>query len=66
MSFAWKFMIPMALINLVAAAVWHFMAGTGAARWVVCALLIVGPYVMLGRGLMENKHLGKRTYRFAD
>ncbi len=66
MSFAWKFMIPMALINLVVAAVWHFMAGTGAARWVVCALLIAGPYVLLGRGLMENKHLGKRTYRFAD
>jgi len=65
MSFAWKFMIPMALINLVVAAVWHFM-GPGLARWVVCAVMIVGPYIMLGRGLMENKHLGKRTYRFAD
>lgn len=65
MNFAWKFMIPMALINLVVAAIWHFM-GPGMARWVVCALLILGPYILLGRGLMENKHLGKRIYRFAD
>jgi NADH-quinone oxidoreductase subunit H len=65
MSFAWKFMIPMALINLVVAAVWHYM-GPGLARWVVCAVFIAGPYVLLGRGLMEHKHLGRRTYRFAD
>lgn len=65
MNFAWKFMIPMALINVLVAGVWHFM-GAGVARWVVCALLIIGPYFLLGRGLMENKHLGKRTYRFAD
>ena len=65
MNFAWKFMIPMALINVVVAGVWHFM-GPGLARWIVCALLVGGPYVLLGRGLMENKHLGKRTYRFAD
>jgi NADH-quinone oxidoreductase subunit H len=65
MNFAWKFMIPMALINVVVAGVWHFM-GPGWARWVVCALLVVGPYVLLGRGLMENQKLGKRIYRFAE
>lgn len=65
LNFAWKFMIPMALINIVVAGVWHFM-GPGWARWVVCVLLVVGPYVLLGRGLMGNKQLGRRTYRFAD
>ena len=65
LNFAWKFMIPMALINLVVAGVWHFM-GPGLARWAVCILMVVGPYVLLGRGLMGNNNLGKRTYRFAD
>jgi hypothetical protein len=40
--------------------------GPGLARWAVCGLLVIGPYVLLGRGLMENKKLGRRTYRYAD
>src|SRR5689334_15557727 len=31
MNFAWKFMLPMALINILVAAIWHFMP-TGGAR----------------------------------
>ncbi|MCW5553276.1 MAG: NADH-quinone oxidoreductase subunit NuoH [Verrucomicrobiae bacterium] len=65
MNFAWKFMLPMALINLVAAAVWHFMP-TGLARWLVGVALVVGPYLLLGRGLMQNQNVGKRIYRYAD
>ena len=65
MNFAWKFMLPMALLNLVAVAVWHFMP-SGLARWLVGIALVVGPYLLLGRGLMQGKHLGKRTYRYAD
>src|ERR1051326_2528862 len=65
MNFAWKFMLPMALVNLVTAGVWHFME-PGFARWAVCLLLVLGPYAMLGRALFENKHLAKRTYRYAD
>jgi NADH-quinone oxidoreductase subunit H len=65
MNFAWKFMLPMALINIVVTAVWRFMpAGLG--RWIVCALLVIAPYVLLGRGLFERKKLEKRVYRFAD
>ena len=67
MNFAWKFMLPMALINIVDAAVWHFMRSQPAlARWTVSALLVIIPYVLLGRGLMANKRIEKRTYRFAD
>jgi NADH-quinone oxidoreductase subunit H len=65
MNFAWKFMLPMALANLLAAGVWHFIE-PGFARWTVCLVLVVGPYIMLGRSLFEHKHLAKRTYRFAE
>jgi NADH-quinone oxidoreductase subunit H len=65
MNFAWKFMLPMALLNIVCVAVWKFMAA-GWERWLVCTLLIVVPYVLLGRALTEGKKLEKRTYRYAD
>jgi NADH-quinone oxidoreductase subunit H len=65
MNFAWKFMLPMTLVNIVAAAVWHFMS-PGTTRWLVCLILVAGPYLLLGRGLMEGRKLEKRTYRFAD
>ena len=65
MNFAWKFMLPLSLVNIVTAGVWYFM-GAGLLRWVVCSALIFGAYVILGRGLMSNQKLGKRTYRFAE
>jgi len=65
MNFAWKFMLPMALINLVTAGVWHFMP-PGIVRWLVCSLLVLAPYVALARGLLQHKAIGKRTYRYAD
>lgn len=65
MNFAWKFMLPMALMNIVAAGIWHFMEA-GVLRWVVCSILVLGPYVVLGRALAENRNLGKRTYQFAE
>ena len=65
MGFAWKFMLPMTLTNILAAGVWRFMPA-GAARWIVCAVLVVAPYLMLGRLLAGRKQLGKRVYRYAD
>ena len=65
MNFAWKFMLPMALLNIVTAAVWHFMP-PGIPRWIVCFIMVAGPYVMLGRGLTAGNKVKKRTYRFAD
>jgi NADH-quinone oxidoreductase subunit H len=67
MNFAWKFMLPMTLINLVAAAVWKF---TGDAqwnivvRWLVSGAIIAGPYVAFGK-LFESK-ASRRVYRYAD
>jgi NADH-quinone oxidoreductase subunit H len=65
MNFAWKFMIPMVLINLVAAALWHYIPET-LPRWLAGATLVISSYVLLGRGLIQKKHLNKRTYHFAD
>lgn len=65
MNFAWKFMLPLALIDLVTAGVWRFLP-SGVVRWLVCALLVVVPYVLLGRGLARGWKLEKRVYRFAE
>src|SRR5580693_2432326 len=47
MNFAWRFMLPMALLNLVTVGVWFFLP-QGVLRWLVCSLLVVVPYVLLG------------------
>jgi NADH-quinone oxidoreductase subunit H len=65
MNFAWKFMLPMALLNLVNVGIWHFLPSE-LSRWLVCAILVVVPYILLGRGLVRSKKLEKRVYRFAD
>jgi NADH-quinone oxidoreductase subunit H len=65
MNFAWKFMLPMALINIAAAGAWHFMP-PGFERWAVCSLMILGPYFLLGRGLFTRQNLSRRVYRYAE
>jgi NADH-quinone oxidoreductase subunit H len=66
MGFAWKFLLPMTLINLVVAALWHLSGGSVplVVRWVVGFALLAVPYWLLGRGF-EAK-VGKREYRFAN
>ena len=71
LNFAWKFLLPLALINLVAAAIWHYtaewnFAGAIVARWLLGAAIIGIPYVWLGRTLSGDKKLTQRVYRFAD
>jgi NADH-quinone oxidoreductase subunit H len=65
MNFAWKFMLPMALINILTAGLWRFLP-EGLIRWAICSLFVVVPYVLLGRGFMQGTKLVKRTYRFAE
>ncbi len=71
LNFAWKFMLPMALLNLVVAAVWHYtkvwtFGGAIFGRWLLCAAMIAIPYVWLGRSLAGDKKLTLRVYRYAD
>ncbi len=65
MHFAWKFMLPMALINILNAALWHFMP-PGLPRWLVCSALVIVPYAWLGSVLFEGKGYGRRVYRYAE
>ncbi len=65
MNFAWKFVLPMALLNLFVAALWRFM-GDGWLRWPVCSAILIGAYVIAGRTGMHLKRFGPRTYRYAE
>jgi NADH-quinone oxidoreductase subunit H len=65
MNLAWKFMLPLALLNIVVAAIWFYM-GRDWPRWFICSGIIVMAYLALGRTLMKHQHLGKRIYRYAE
>jgi len=65
MNFAWKFMLPMALMNILAAAIWYFMPA-GFVRWAICLGLVIGFYYVLGHALFAHKNLTKRVYRYAE
>jgi NADH-quinone oxidoreductase subunit H len=64
---AWKFLVPLALINLGTAAFWSLTAGWSGAlqlvRWAIALAFVVGPFFALGRGLSAG--LAPRTYRYA-
>jgi NADH-quinone oxidoreductase subunit H len=64
MNFAWKFMLPLALINIVAAAAWRFTPILGF-KWLVSTVIILTGYISLGQGLTRKAQFSKRTYRFA-
>jgi len=65
MGMAWKFMLPMTLLNLITAGVWHFMPG-GILRWIVCTAMLVVPCILLSRAMKQGKKLQVRTYRYAE
>jgi hypothetical protein len=57
-------MLPMALLNIVAAAAWRFTPMIGF-KWIVSGLIIFVGYYALGQGLTKKGHYTKRTYKFA-
>ncbi len=65
MGLAWKFMLPMTLLNLITAGVWHFMPA-GILRWIVCIAMVVIPFILTSRTLKQGKTLQVRTYRYAE
>jgi NADH-quinone oxidoreductase subunit H len=65
MNFAWKFVLPMTLLNLFVAALWRFM-GEGWLRWIVCSAILLVAYVGAGRVQMRRKKFGPRSYRYAE
>jgi NADH-quinone oxidoreductase subunit H len=65
MNFAWKFVLPMAFICILAAAAWHY-AGRGLAGWLWSFGVIAAAYIALSILLDTQKKLAPRTYRFAE
>jgi len=65
MKFAWKFMLPMALVVLAGAGVWQRMP-PGVGRWLVCLTLVLGAYLLLGRALFHGAGYARRQYRYAE
>jgi NADH-quinone oxidoreductase subunit H len=65
MNFAWKFMLPLALTNIVAAAAWRFVP-TLALKWIASGGIIMIAYLLLGEAMARKARVGKRVYRFAS
>ncbi|MGA2085605.1 MAG: NADH-quinone oxidoreductase subunit NuoH [Terracidiphilus sp.] len=65
MNFAWKFVLPLTLLNLLVAALWRFL-GEGWERWVVCSAILLLAYAFMGWEGMRRGHLGPRRYRYAE
>jgi NADH-quinone oxidoreductase subunit H len=65
MNFAWKFALPLTLLNLIVAGLWRFMA-PGAVRWIVCFGILACAYVLMARVGMRREKFGQRSYRYAE
>ncbi|MGI8436165.1 MAG: NADH-quinone oxidoreductase subunit NuoH [Chthoniobacterales bacterium] len=65
MNFAWRFMLPMAFICLLAAAVWHYQS-RGWHGWVWSLGIVAVAYFILSRVLETGRRFAPRTYRFAE
>jgi NADH-quinone oxidoreductase subunit H len=65
MNFAWKFVLPFTLLNLLVTALWHFL-GEGWQRWVICTVTLATAFVLMGRLGLHRKHIGPRSYRYAE
>jgi len=65
MNFAWKFVLPFTLLDLLVTALWRFM-GEGWLRWVVSTVILAGAYVLMGRLAMYKEHFAPRKYRYAE
>ena len=65
--FAWKFLVPIALINLGNTAIWSLLSNHSAAlqlaRWPICAAIVLIPFLVMGRKLSAG--VAPRTYRYA-
>lgn len=65
--FAWKFLVPLALINIANAAFWSLTRDWAGAlqlvRWAVAITLVIAPFVVIGRSLTAG--IAPRTYRYA-
>ena len=65
MNFAWKFVLPLSVLNVFVAALWRFL-GDGWARWGVCSAILLVAYFVMAKVGMKSEHFGPRSYRYAE
>ncbi|MBE7557571.1 NADH-quinone oxidoreductase subunit NuoH [bacterium] len=70
MTFSWKFLLPLALVNIIVAGIWIFLVRDGSWRsfgigWAVGAIILIAFYVWLNRFTAPST-IEKRVYRFAE
>lgn len=70
MTFSWKFLLPLSLVNIMVAGIWIFVARDGSrasfgVAWGIGALILIAFYVWLNRFTGRNT-IKKRVYRFAE
>ncbi|NUN93713.1 MAG: NADH-quinone oxidoreductase subunit NuoH [Verrucomicrobiae bacterium] len=63
MTFAWKFLLPLALVNVLAAGLWMYLPSRAAA-WLLGGALMGAAYYGLCR-LVRPPKTGPRSYRYA-
>ncbi|MFZ4695025.1 MAG: NADH-quinone oxidoreductase subunit NuoH [Verrucomicrobiia bacterium] len=63
MAFAWKFLLPLSLVNVLAAGIWMYLPWRGAA-WLLGGALMAGTYFGLCL-LIRQRKTERRNYRYA-
>jgi NADH-quinone oxidoreductase subunit H len=71
MNLAWKFLVPLSLLNLGVCVLWHYsrswtFPGGQGFRWLLCFAIIAIAYEVLGRKLSSSKTMHQRVYRFVE
>ena len=64
LGFAWKVLLPMSIVNVLAAALYHFINPKPLA-WVVTAVLLFIAWLVLTK-VGAPQQIEKRVYRYAD
>jgi NADH-quinone oxidoreductase subunit H len=65
MNFAWKFMLPMCLLNLLVAGLSHYV-GHWWLEWLTFGPFLLWAWIVLGEGIAGKGLTQKRVYRYAE
>ncbi|MBI1948657.1 MAG: NADH-quinone oxidoreductase subunit NuoH [Deltaproteobacteria bacterium] len=69
MAFSWKFLLPLAIVNIFATGLWHVLPratlADKAVAWGAAALVLIPTYLLLAK-LNGGRATEQRRYRYAD
>jgi len=70
MNFCWKFLFPMAVLNIVVTMIWHFAGNLGCVgslivRWGICPILLIACFYGLASAMYKAANIAPRIYTYA-